>query len=82
VFTIVFFIFTVCNTDIPLTLNWIGEQLSFIGIWQQNSIIACLDATGIVLSTCYAMYLYNILSYVLIFHLLLKILIEENIICY
>jgi len=65
VFTIVFFIFTVCNTGIPLTLNWVyfGEQLSFIGIWQQNPIIACLGATGIVLSACYAMYLYNRLSY-------------------
>ena len=64
-FTIVFFIFTVCNTGIPLTLNWVyfGEQLSFIGIWQQNPIIACLRATDIVLSACYAMYLYNRLSY-------------------
>nr|YP_010243079.1 NADH dehydrogenase subunit 4 [Coprinus comatus]QTJ26212.1 NADH dehydrogenase subunit 4 [Coprinus comatus] len=63
VFTILFFIFTLANTGIPLSLNWLGEQLSLIGIWQQNPIIACLGATGIVLSACYSMFLYNRLSY-------------------
>jgi NADH-ubiquinone oxidoreductase chain 4 len=32
VFTILFFIFTLCNTGIPLSLNFLGEQLSLIGI--------------------------------------------------
>jgi NADH-ubiquinone oxidoreductase chain 4 len=63
VFTILFFIFTLANTGVPLTVNWIGEQLSLIGIWQQNPIIACFGATGIVLSACYSMFLYNRLSY-------------------
>nr|YP_009710791.1 NADH dehydrogenase subunit 4 [Macrolepiota fuliginosa]QFZ98740.1 NADH dehydrogenase subunit 4 [Macrolepiota fuliginosa] len=63
VFTILFFIFTLCNTGIPLSLNWIGEQLSLIGIWASNPIIACLGASGIVLSACYSMFLYNRLSY-------------------
>src|SRR5919205_3757919 len=34
VFSILFFIFTLANTGIPLTLNFLGEQLSLIGIWQ------------------------------------------------
>jgi len=63
VFTILFFIFTLCNTGIPLSLNFLGEQLSLIGIWQQNPIIACLGASGIVLSACYSIFLYNRLSY-------------------
>ena len=63
VFTLLFFIFTLCNTGIPLSLNFFGEQLSLIGIWQQNPIIACLGATGIVLSACYSIFLYNRLSY-------------------
>jgi NADH-ubiquinone oxidoreductase chain 4 len=62
-FTILFFIFTLCNTGIPLSLNFLGEQLSLIGIWQKNPIIASLAATGIVLSACYSIYLYNRLSY-------------------
>src|SRR5580693_384429 len=63
VFTILFFIFSLCNTGIPLSLNFLGEQLSLIGIWQQNPIIASLGATGIVLSACYSIFLYNRLSY-------------------
>jgi proton-translocating NADH-quinone oxidoreductase chain M len=63
VFTILFFIFTLANTGIPLTLNFLGEQLSLIGIWQLNPIIASLGATGIVLSACYSIFLYNRLSY-------------------
>ena len=63
VFSILFLIFTLCNTGIPLSLNFLGEQLSLIGIWQQNPIIAVLGATGIVLSACYSLFLYNRLSY-------------------
>jgi NADH-ubiquinone oxidoreductase chain 4 len=32
VFTILFFIFILANTGIPLTLNFLGEQLSLMGI--------------------------------------------------
>src|SRR5271156_5899540 len=63
VFTILFFIFTLCNTGVPLSINWIGEQLSLMGIWQQNPIIACLGASGILLSACYSLFLYNRISY-------------------
>ena len=62
-FSIFFFIFTLCNTGIPLSINWAGEQLSLMGIWQQNPIIACLGSTGIVLSACYSIFLYNRISY-------------------
>ena len=63
VFSILFFIFTLANTGIPLSLNFLGEQLALIGIWERNPIIAALGATGIVLSACYSIYLYNRLSY-------------------
>nr|YP_009649310.1 NADH dehydrogenase subunit 4 [Rhizopogon salebrosus]QDA23225.1 NADH dehydrogenase subunit 4 [Rhizopogon salebrosus] len=63
IFTILFFIFTLCNTGIPLSLNFLGEQLSLIGIWEINPIISALGATGIVLSACYSIFLYNRISY-------------------
>ena len=63
VFSILFFIFTLCNTGIPLSLNFLGEQMSLIGIWERSSIVAILGATGIVLSACYSIYLYNRISY-------------------
>ncbi len=47
----------------PLSLNFLGEQLSLIGIFEQNPIIASLAATSILLSACYSIFLYNRLSY-------------------
>src|SRR6202000_2116747 len=43
--TTLFFIFILANTGIPLTLNFLGEQLSLIGIWFRNPIVAILGAT-------------------------------------
>ena len=63
VFTILFFIFTLCNTGIPLSLNFLGEQLSLIGIWNKSPVISAIGASGIVFSACYSIYLYNRLSY-------------------
>jgi NADH-ubiquinone oxidoreductase chain 4 len=63
VFTILFFIFTLANTGIPLSLNFLGEILSLIGIFQRNPIIAVLGSVGIVLSACYSIFLYNRISY-------------------
>jgi len=34
-----------------------------MGIWQQNPIIAVLGASGILLSACYSIFLYNRISY-------------------
>jgi len=63
IFTILFFVFTLANIGTPLTLNFLGEQMSLLGIWQVNPVIAVLGATGIVLSACYSMFLYNRISY-------------------
>jgi len=63
VFTIFFFIFTLANTGFPLSLNFLGEALSLMGMWDRNPVIAVLGATGIVLSACYSLYLYNRISY-------------------
>jgi NADH-ubiquinone oxidoreductase chain 4 len=63
VFTILFFIFTLANTAIPLTLNFTGEQLALLGVWNISPLIAILGASGIVLSACYSIFLYNRISY-------------------
>jgi NADH-ubiquinone oxidoreductase chain 4 len=62
-FTILFFVFTIANMGIPLSLNFLGEQMSLIGIWQINPIVAVFGGTGIVLSACYSIFLYNRISY-------------------
>ena len=63
VFTILFFIFTLANTGIPLTLNFLGEQMSLIGIWFVSPIVAAFAATGIIFSAIYSIYIYNRISY-------------------
>lgn len=63
IFTIFFLIFTLCNAGIPLSLNFSGEILSLLGMWFRSPIISCLGATGIVLSACYSIFLYNRISY-------------------
>ena len=62
-FTILFFVFTIANTAIPLSLNFLGEQMALIGIWNVNPIVAVLGAIGIVLSACYSIFIYNRISY-------------------
>lgn len=63
VFTILFLLFTLFNTGIPLSLNFPGEILSLMGTWFRSPILAALGATGIVLSACYSIFLYNRISY-------------------
>ena len=63
VFITLFFIFILANTGIPLTLNFLGEQLSLIGLWERNPIITVLGSSGIVLSACYSVWMYNRISY-------------------
>jgi len=63
VFVILFFMFTLANAGVPLSLNWLGEIMSLIGIWTRTPLFAILGSTGIVLSACYSLFLYNRLSY-------------------
>jgi NADH-ubiquinone oxidoreductase chain 4 len=63
IFTIFFLLFTLFNTGIPLSLNFIGEIMSLIGTWFRTPLISILGATGIVLSACYSIFLYNRISY-------------------
>lgn len=63
VFTILFFIFSLANMATPLTLNFVGEQMSLLGIWSINPWIAILASTGIIFSACYTIFLYNRISY-------------------
>ena len=37
--------------------------MSLIGIWERSPLVSILGATGIVLSACYSIYLYNRISY-------------------
>jgi NADH-ubiquinone oxidoreductase chain 4 len=53
-FTLLFFLFILFNTAIPLSLNYLGEFLSLNGLFNQSPFIAVLGATGIILSAAYS----------------------------
>jgi len=54
-----FFIFILANLSLPGTCNFVGELLIFVGIFQQNTTIAVLAGTGIVLSAVYSLWVFN-----------------------
>jgi NADH-ubiquinone oxidoreductase chain 4 len=59
VFAFLFFMATIANMGIPLSLNFAGEVLSLAGIFQRTPVIAVFRATGIVFSACYSIFLFN-----------------------
>lgn len=62
-FTVLFFVFTIFNTAIPLSLNWIGEFLALSGTFENSPVISICGALGILLSACYSVWMYNRISY-------------------
>lgn len=59
VFASLFFLATIANMGIPLSLNWRGEFMSLAGIFQRSPVVAVLGASSIVLSACYSIFLFN-----------------------
>ena len=55
----VFMIFTLANVGLPGTSGFIGEFLSLLGVFQVNTWVATLAATGVILSASYALWLYR-----------------------
>jgi NADH-ubiquinone oxidoreductase chain 4 len=58
-FAIFFFIFTLANMATPLTANFIGEFLTFLGSFKVNPILTAISATSMVLVAGYSIWLYN-----------------------
>jgi NADH-ubiquinone oxidoreductase chain 4 len=58
-FAIIFLFFTLANIAVPLSCNFIGEFLSLLATFNSNAFIGILASSGMVLSACYALFLYN-----------------------
>jgi NADH-quinone oxidoreductase subunit M len=54
-----FMIFTLANVGLPGTTGFIGEFLTLLGAFKTNSWVALFAATGLILSACYALWLYR-----------------------
>ena len=62
-FCILFFILSLGNCGVPLTLNFLGEFLSLYGIFERLPFAGILASTSIVFSAAYTIYLYNRISF-------------------
>jgi NADH-quinone oxidoreductase subunit M len=57
-FAFTFMVFTLANVGLPGTSGFIGEFLTLLGAFQVNTWVAFLATTGVILSACYALWLY------------------------
>ena len=54
-----FMVFTMANVGLPGTSGFVGEFLTLVGAFQANTWVAVLATTGVILSACYALWLYR-----------------------
>ncbi len=59
VFALVFMLFTLGNVGLPGTSGFVGEFLTLAGVFQVSTWVAFFAATGVILSACYALWLYR-----------------------
>jgi NADH-quinone oxidoreductase subunit M len=58
-FALVFMLFTMANVGLPGTSGFVGEFLTLAGVFQSSTWVAFFAATGVILSACYALWLYR-----------------------
>ncbi len=54
-----FMVFTMANVGLPGTSGFVGEFLTLVGAFRVNTWVAFLATTGVILSACYALWLYR-----------------------
>jgi NADH-quinone oxidoreductase subunit M len=59
VYAVVFMIFTLANVGLPGTSGFVGEFLTLLGTFKVNVVVGSLATIGVILSACYALWLYR-----------------------
>jgi proton-translocating NADH-quinone oxidoreductase chain M len=65
IFTLILFIFTLANAAVPGTSGFISELLVFLGLYHLNPLVV-FAALAIILTPCYALWLFHRVSYGLV----------------
>ncbi len=55
----VFMLFTLANVGLPGTSGFVGEFLALLGTFSNNSWVTFFATSGVILSACYALWLYR-----------------------
>ncbi|PYE35679.1 NADH dehydrogenase subunit M [Rhizobium sp. PP-F2F-G38] len=58
-YAVIFMIFTMANVGLPGTSGFVGEITTLLGAFQANTWVAFFATTGVILSACYALWLYR-----------------------
>ena len=58
-YAIVFMVFMLASVGLPGTSGFVGEFLILVGVFQDNTWVAALATTGIILGAAYMLYLYR-----------------------
>jgi NADH-quinone oxidoreductase subunit M len=58
-YAFIFMLFTMANVGLPGTSGFVGEFLSLIGTFKANVQVAFFATIGVILSACYALWLYR-----------------------
>jgi NADH-quinone oxidoreductase subunit M len=58
VYAVIFMVFTMANVGLPGTSGFVGEFLTLLGAFKASTKVAFLATTGVILSACYALWLY------------------------
>src|SRR4029077_7275430 len=59
VYAAVFMVFTLANVGLPGSSGFVGEFLTLLGTFRVNIVVATLATFGVILSACYALWLYR-----------------------
>ncbi|WP_111431706.1 NADH-quinone oxidoreductase subunit M [Rhodobacteraceae bacterium DSL-40] len=59
VYALIFLLFTMGNVGLPGTSGFVGEFLTLSGVFQVSTWVAFFAAFGVILSACYALWLYR-----------------------
>ncbi|MCI2393036.1 NADH-quinone oxidoreductase subunit M [Aliiroseovarius sediminis] len=58
-YALIFMFFTMANVGLPGTSGFVGEFLTMVGMFQANTWVALVAASGVIFSAAYALYLYR-----------------------
>src|ERR1019366_6572288 len=58
-YAVVFMVFTMANVGLPGTSGFVGEFMTLIGTFKVSIPTATIATTGVILSPCYALWLYR-----------------------
>lgn len=62
-FSIIFLIFSLANLALPLTMNFVGEIMVLLGLFQSFPAVGFLSNLSVILSAAYSLFLYNRLAF-------------------